>query len=118
MKPLLDNNSHANANTNAAHSAVQSRSRSLSVSLEQEAGLRRTESKPRRVLQREVSMSKAFKGRRNDGPNVPPAKVEAEAAASNSSITTQTHPMKGPIVLVEGTPQKPKAKSKSAQAHR
>jgi hypothetical protein len=118
-KPLLDNNSHANANANAAHSAVQSRSRSLSVSLEQEAGLRRAESKPRRVLQREVSMSKVFKGRRNDGPNVPPVKVEEEAAASNSSTsTTQTHPMKRPIVLVEGTPQKPKAKSKSAQAHR
>ena len=115
-KPLFDNNSHANANT--THSALQSRSRSLSVSLEQEAGLRRTESKPRRVLQRDVSMSKVFKGRRNDGPNVPPVKVEAEATAS-SSTTTQAHPMiKGPIVLVEGTPQKPKAKSKSAQAHR
>jgi hypothetical protein len=98
-KPLLDNNSHANA----AHSAVQSRSHSLSVSLEQEAGLRWTESKPRRVLQREVSMSKVFKGRRNDG-----VKVESEAVAS-SSTTTQTHPMKGPISLVEGTPQKPKA---------
>lgn len=115
MKPLLNNNSHANANANAAHSVVQSRSRSLSVSLEQEAGLRRTESKPRRVLQREVSMSKVFKGRRNDGPNVvPPVKVEAEVAASSSTTTTQAHhPMKGPIVLVEGTPQKPKAKSKS-----
>jgi hypothetical protein len=108
-KPLLDNNSHANA----AHSAVQSRSRSLSVSLEQEAGLRRTESKPRRVLQREVSMSKVFKGRRNDGPNVPPAKVEPDAAASSSSNATQAQPMKGPIVLVEGTPQKPKAKAKA-----
>lgn len=109
-KPLLNNNSHANA---AHSSATQSRSRSLSVSLEQEAGLRRTESKPRRVLQREVSMSKVFKGRRNDGPNVvPPVKVEAEAAAS-SSTTQAHHPMKGPIVLVEGTPQKPKAKSKT-----
>lgn len=116
-KPFLNSNSHANANANAAHSAVQSRSRSLSVSLEQEAGLRRTESKPRRVLQREVSMSKVFKGRRNEGPNAPPVKVEAEATSS-SSTTTQTHPMKGPIVLVEGTPQKPKAKSKSAPAYR
>jgi len=115
-KSLPDNNSHAHADANAAQSAVQSRSRSLSVSLEQEAGLRRTESKPRRVLQREVSMSKVFKGRRNDGPNVLPMKVGAEAAAS-SSTTTQAHAMKGPIVLVEGTPQKPKAKSKSAQAH-
>jgi hypothetical protein len=112
MKPLFNNNSHANAN--AARSAVQSRSRSLSVSLEQEAGLRRTESKPRRVLQREVSMSKVFKGRRNDGPNmVPPAKVEAEPAASSSTTTQAYHPTKGPIVLVEGTPQKPKAKSKT-----
>jgi len=78
--------------------------------------MRRTESKPRRVIQREVSMSKVFKNRRNDGPNAPPpAKVEAEAA---STSTTQTQP-KGPIVLVEGTPQKPKAKSKSAtQVHR
>jgi len=114
-KPFLHSNSHANVNT--AHGAAQSRSRSLSVSLEQEAGLRRTESKPRRVLQREVSMSKVFKGRRNDGANVPPVKVEAEAAAS-SSTATQAQPMKGPIVLVEGTPQKPKAKSKSALVHR
>ena len=98
---------------------MQSRSRSLSVSLEQEAGLRRTESKQRRVLQREVSMSKVFKGRRNDGPNVPPVKVDSEAEATASSSTaTQPYPMKRPIVLVEGTPQKPKAKSKSAQAHR
>jgi hypothetical protein len=121
-KPLLDNNSHANANANVArHGAVQSRSRSLSVSLEQEAGLRRTESKQRRVLQREVSMSKVFKGRRNDGPNVPPVKVDSEAeaaVAASSSTTTQPYAMKRPIVLVEGTPQKPKAKSKSAQAHR
>jgi hypothetical protein len=116
--PLLNiNNSHANASA-----AAQSRSRSLSVSLEQEAGLRRTESKQRRVLQREVSMSKVFKGRRNDGTNVPPVKVvvEAEVAASGSSntTTTQAQQVKGPIVLVQGTPQKPKAKSKPAPAHR
>ena len=84
--------------------------------------MRRTESKPRRVLQREVSMSKVFKNRRNDGPNAPPppaAKVEAETAATASSSTTLAQPPKGPIVLVEGTPQKPKAKSKFAtQAHR
>src|SRR5579863_8967333 len=47
-------NPHANADNNSKRSAAQSqsRSRSLSVSLEQEAaaGLRRTESKPRRVL--------------------------------------------------------------------
>ena len=111
-------NAHANTN-NTNRSAAQSRSRSLSVSLEQEAaGMRRTESKPRRVLQREVSMSKVFKNRRNDGPNAPPpAKVEAETATASSSAT-QAQP-KGPIVLVEGTPQKPKAKSKSAtQVHR
>ncbi len=117
-KLLLNNNSHANANANATHNAAQSRSRSLSVSLEQEAGLRRTESKPRRVLQREVSMSKVFKGWRNDGgANVPPMKVEAEVTVSGSS-TTQAQQVKRPIVLVEGTPQKPKAKSKSSQAHR
>jgi len=117
-KPLLHSNSHANVN-NTAHTAAQSRSRSLSVSLEQEAGLRRTESKPRRVLQREVSMSKVFKGRRNDGANVPPVKVEADAATNGSTSTTQAQqPTKGPIVLVEGTPQKPKAKSKSAQMRR
>lgn len=118
-KLLLNNNSHTNANS-ATHDAVQSRSRSLSVSLEQEAGLRRTESKPRRVFQREVSMSKVFKGRRSDGVSVPPVKVEAEAFASSSSTTTTTTQaqVKGPVVLVEGTPQKPKAKSKSTQVHR
>ena len=84
--------------------------------------MRRTDSKPRRVLQREVSMSKVFKNRRNDGPTVPPpAKADAETAtatATASSSTTRAQP-KGPIVLVEGTPQKPKAKSKSAtQVHR
>jgi hypothetical protein len=64
-------------------------------------------------------MSKVFKNRRNDGPNAPPsAKVEAETATASGSTTTLAQP-KGPIVLVEGTPQKPKAKSKSAtQVHR
>lgn len=78
--------------------------------------MRRTESKPRRVFQREVSMSKVFKGRRNDGPNAPPPKV-VEAAEPASCSTAQAQQAKGPIVLVEGTPQKPKAKSKSAKAH-
>jgi hypothetical protein len=122
-------NPHANA-ANAKRDAAQSRSRSLSVSLEQEAaaGMRRTESKPRRVLQREVSMSKVFKNRRNDGPNAPPpppppppVKVEVEAASGGSqSLAAGTQaPAKGPVVLVEGTPQKPKAKSsKSAQGQR
>ena len=117
-------NPHANA-TNGKRDAAQSRSRSLSVSLEQEAaaGMRRTESKPRRVLHREVSMSKVFKNRRNDGPNAPPppVKVEVEAASGGcqSSAPGTQAPAKGPIVLVEGTPQKPKAKSsKSAQAQR
>ena len=75
--------------------------------------MRRTESKPRKVLQREVSMSKVFKGRRNDGPNAPPrVKVETEVVVVASSSTTQTQ-VRGPIVLVEGTPQKPnKAKVK------
>ena len=112
-------NSHANPNNaNSTRSAAQSRSRSLSISLEQEAGMRRTESKPRRVLQREVSMSKAFKGRRhNDGTNtlLAPASVRFEASDAASNSTTQAQ-VKGPIVLVEGTPQKPKAKSKSAHA--
>ena len=96
------------------HRTAQSRSRSLSVSLEQEAGMRRTDSKPRKVLQREVSMSKVFKARRNDGPSAPSVKVEAEAMSSSA---TQTQ-VKGPIVLVEGTPQKPRTKSKSAEARR
>jgi hypothetical protein len=61
-------------------------------------------------------MSKVFKGRRSDGTNMPPVKIEAEVAASSSTITTQAL-VKGPIVLVQGTPQKPKAKSKTAQAH-
>jgi hypothetical protein len=96
------------------HTAAPSRSRSLSISLEQEAGMRRTDSKPRKVLQREVSMSKVFKARRNDGPIAPPVKVEAEVT---SRSTTQTQ-ARGPIVLVEGTPQKPRVKSKSAEVCR
>ncbi|KAI9513546.1 hypothetical protein F5148DRAFT_12471 [Russula earlei] len=64
---LLFNSARARTNNaDSKHgSAAQSRSRSLSISLEQEAGMRRTESNPRRVLHREVSMSKVFKGRRN-----------------------------------------------------
>src|SRR5258708_37794233 len=109
MKLIRNHSSQANANSSESHNDAKSRSRSLSVSLEQEAGLRRTESKPRRVLQREVSMSKVFKGRRNDGgANVPPMKVEAEVTVSGSS-TTQAQQVKRPIVLVEGTTQKPKA---------
>jgi len=92
---------------------VASRSRSLSVSLEQEADMRRAEPRTRKVLQREVSMSKVFKGRRRNGSNALPAKVEAETRTTtigtSSSSTTQGQP-KGPIVLVESTPQKPKAK--------
>jgi hypothetical protein len=78
-------NAHAHTNKTNRSAAAQSRSRSLSVSLEQEAaGMRRTESKPRRVLQREVSMSKVFKNRRNDGPPnaPPPAKVEADSGTA------------------------------------
>jgi hypothetical protein len=71
-------------------------------------------------------MSKVFKTRRNDGPNgAPPVmtKVEAEAeiAAAATATTTQPQATKGPVVLVESTPQKPKAKlskSKSGQVHR
>jgi len=69
-------------------------------------------------------MSKVFKNRRNDGPNAPPpppVKVEVEAASGGSqSFAPGTQaPAKGPVVLVEGTPQKPKAKSsKSAQGQR
>jgi hypothetical protein len=125
--PLLLLNSHANAN-NIKHSRdaaqSQSRSRSLSVSLEQEAaaGLRRTESKPRRVLQREVSMSKVFKSRRNDGLNArPPTTTKVEAEGKTAAAVVQSQATKGPIVLVESTPQKPKAKlskSKSVPVHR
>jgi hypothetical protein len=101
---------HSHTKTHSTtHRTAQSRSRSLSVSLEQEAGMRRTDSKPRKVLQREVSMSKVFKARRNDGPSAPSVKVEAEAMMSSSATQTQ---VKGPVVLVEGTPQKPRAKIK------
>jgi hypothetical protein len=106
-------NSHTKVQS-MTHTTAQSRSRSLSVSLEQEAGMRRTNSKPRKVLQREVSMSKVFKARRNDGPSVPPVKVEAEVM-SNSATQAQ---MKRPTVLVESTPQKPKVKSKSSEARK
>ena len=99
---------------------VPSRSRSLSASLEQEADMRRAEPRTRKVLQREVSMSKVFKGPRRNGTNAPPAKVEAEittttiaAATSSSTTTTTQRQAKRPIVLVEGTPQKPKAKARS-----
>ncbi|KAI9438303.1 hypothetical protein H4582DRAFT_2076894 [Lactarius indigo] len=104
-------------NPKSTRNLVPSRSRSLSVSLEQEADMRRAEPRARKVLQREVSMSKVFKGRRRDGSIAPPAKVEAEATtttiASGSSTTTTQPQAKGPIVLVEGTPQKPKAKARS-----
>ena len=92
---------------------MPSRSRSLSASLEQEADMRRAEPKTRKVLQREVSMSKVFKGPRR---NAAPAKVEAETTTTTTTIvsSSSTHAqVKRPIVLVEGTPQKPKAKARS-----
>ena len=92
---------------------VLSRSRSLSASLEQEADMRRAEPRTRKVLQREVSMSKVFKGPRRNA--APPAKVEAESTTTTiaaATAATQTQ-AKRPIVLVEGTPQKPKAKARS-----
>ncbi|KAI0299359.1 hypothetical protein B0F90DRAFT_1728105 [Multifurca ochricompacta] len=90
--------------SHSVDNTTQSRSRSLSVSLEQEAEKRRTEPKTRRVLQREVSMSKVFKGRRKDGPTVT-SLVKVESEVAGSSTTSQSH-AKGPIILVEGTPQK------------
>lgn len=110
--------SHVPNHNKSTRNLVPSRSRSLSASLEQEADMRRAEPRTRKVLQREVSMSKVFKGRRRNGSNAPLAKVEAElttttiAAATSSSTTTQGQ-AKRPIVLVEGTPQKPKAKARS-----
>lgn len=109
--------SHA-PNHQSTRNLVPSRSRSLSASLEQEADMRRAEPRARKVLQREVSMSKAFKGRRRNGSNAPPAKIEAETIAAatssaTSTVTTTQAQAKRPIVLVEGTPQKPKAKARS-----
>ncbi|KAN0125291.1 hypothetical protein V8E53_015655, partial [Lactarius tabidus] len=109
--------SHVQNRHSTTRNLVPSRSRSLSASLEQEADMRRAEPRMRKVLQREVSMSKVFKGPRR---NAAPAKVEAEstttttiaAGTSSSTAATQTQ-AKRPIVLVEGTPQKPKAKARS-----
>ena len=117
--PLLPD-SHVPNRKSTARNLVPSRSRSLSVSLEQEADMRRAEPRTRKVLQREVSMSKVFKGPRR---NAAPAKVEAEttttttttmivAGTSGSTAAAQAQ-AKRPIVLVEGTPQKPKAKARS-----
>ena len=84
--------------------------------------MRRAEPRTRKVLQREVSMSKVFKGPRRNGSNAPPTKVEAEittltiaatTSSSSSTTTTTQGQAKRPIVLVEGTPQKPKANARS-----
>ncbi|KAF8273571.1 hypothetical protein EI94DRAFT_1156510 [Lactarius quietus] len=116
--PLPDSDSRVPSKS-TTRNFIPSRSRSLSASLEQEADMRRAEPRTRKVLQREVSMSKVFKGPRR---NAAPAKVEAEtstttttiAAASTSSSAAATQAQaKRPIVLVEGTPQKPKAKARS-----
>ncbi|KAH9169527.1 hypothetical protein EDB89DRAFT_2072928 [Lactarius sanguifluus] len=101
------------SHVNSTRNLMPSRSRSLSVSLEQEADMRRAEPRTRKVLQREVSMSKVFKGRRRNGSNAPPAKVEAEATMTTIASSSTQPQAKGPIVLVEGTPQKPKAKARS-----
>ncbi|KAH9000602.1 hypothetical protein EDB86DRAFT_3135249 [Lactarius hatsudake] len=81
-----------------------------------QADMRRAEPKTRKVLQREVSMSKVFKGRRRNGSNAPPAKVEAEATMTTIASSSAQPQAKGPIVLVEGTPQKPKAKARKQKA--
>lgn len=100
--------SHVPNRKSTTRNLVPSRSRSLSASLEQEADMRRAEPRTRKVLQREVSMSKVFKGPRR---NAAPARVEAESTTTTIAAT-QTQ-AKRPIVLVEGTPQKPKAKARS-----
>ena len=109
-----DSDSHIpNRKSSSTCTLMPSRSRSLSASLEQEADMRRAEPKTRKVLQREVSMSKVFKGPRR---NAAPAKVEAETTTTTTTIvsSSSTHAqVKRPIVLVEGTPQKPKAKARS-----
>ena len=104
--------SHVPNRKSTTRNLVPSRSRSLSASLEQEADMRRAEPRTRKVLQREVSMSKVFKGPRR---NAAPARVEAESTTTTiaaATAATQTQ-AKRPIVLVEGTPQKPKAKARS-----
>ncbi|KAI0060528.1 hypothetical protein BV25DRAFT_1827699 [Artomyces pyxidatus] len=82
----------------------RSRSRSLSVSLTQEAEAKRAGSK-RRVLQREVSMSKVFKGKRRDS--------DVREAVREPPLVKAAEPQ-GPVILVAGTPMKPKKGKASA----
>ncbi|KAK0444404.1 hypothetical protein EV421DRAFT_1890578 [Armillaria borealis] len=93
----------------ASHSSVQarslarSRSRSLSVSLAQEKERERAESvgaiSKKRVLNREVSMSRVFKGK-------PKPKVEEVTKEQPKPVVPK--PIHEGVTLVEATPVKPK----------
>ncbi|KAI0046316.1 hypothetical protein FA95DRAFT_1560179 [Auriscalpium vulgare] len=88
-----------------SQSLSRSRSRSISVSLTQEAEARRGGSK-KRVLQREVSMSKAFKKSKRKEPEL---REPARGSATPVPVSLSAAP--NPKVLVAGTPMKPKGRA-------
>ncbi|KAK0190564.1 hypothetical protein F5146DRAFT_930988 [Armillaria mellea] len=86
-----------------ARSLARSRSRSLSVSLAQEKERERTESvgtnSKKRVLNREVSMSRVFKGK---------SKPKVEEVTKEQPKPVIPKPTHEGVTLVEATPVKPK----------
>lgn len=86
---------------------LRSRSRSISVSLAQEQKERdRASTAPpkKRILNREVSMSRVFKPK-------PKRPVEVDAAKSKAPAPSKPPPKDSDIILVDETPQKPRTAS-------
>lgn len=110
--------------TVSARSLARSRSRSISVSLAQERESQRAGSvgagaPKKRVLNREISMSRVFKAKAR-GEGVVPAKSSDENKTRSSHTTSnQGTYTKGlstkdqGVTLVAATPTKPKVKSRS-----
>ncbi|KAF9443997.1 hypothetical protein P691DRAFT_678453 [Macrolepiota fuliginosa MF-IS2] len=97
-----------------SRSLARARSRSLSVSLAQEREERERSvgvgPSKKRLLNREVSMSRAFKPR-------PKAASRAADSESQHSAGSKLKPEKTEIILVEDTPQKPRiANRKGSQS--
>ncbi|KAJ3564878.1 hypothetical protein NP233_g8001 [Leucocoprinus birnbaumii] len=97
----------------SSRSLARARSRSLSMSLAQEREERERSvgigPGKKRALNREVSMSRAFKPR----PKAAPKITEADPN-SQSNVDSKSQSEKGEVVLVEETPQKPRAINRKA----
>ncbi|KAA1475017.1 hypothetical protein DENSPDRAFT_401776 [Dentipellis sp. KUC8613] len=101
------------SSSSTSRAPSRSRSRSLSLSLSQDAERQQqTTTTRKRFLQREISMSRVFKEKPRRKPGEPAVKSKLAKTMSMNDVSTKSGSgSQNGVVLVAGTPQKPKAKS-------